>query len=248
MKTDPPPVRNPDAQLAAADIDTSRFDADTNNLGPRLGLAWSPQGRPLRRARRVGPVLRAHAVDHARHRALEQRRQHRVADVHRRRRADLSAEVRPDSGGRHRRAPEHLLHRQGLRERPADAGQRRGRVGGHARTRSLAVTYLFVDGSQLPRSIDRNLGTLGSRTFTVADTGATVLVSVLRCAGPAVREFPARHRVRVDRRVPLQRPDARAEPPASPAISSSAPPTRWARSRTRSPTRPRSSPATRATT
>src|SRR6185503_9582618 len=27
MKTDPPPVRNPDQQLAAADIDTSRLDA-----------------------------------------------------------------------------------------------------------------------------------------------------------------------------------------------------------------------------
>ena len=44
MKTDPPPVRNPDPQLAAADIDTARFDADTNNWGPRLGIAWSPQG------------------------------------------------------------------------------------------------------------------------------------------------------------------------------------------------------------
>ena len=42
MKTDPPPVQNPDAQLAAADIDTSRLDADTNNWGPRVGVAWSP--------------------------------------------------------------------------------------------------------------------------------------------------------------------------------------------------------------
>src|SRR6476660_2607391 len=44
MKTAPPLVRNPDAQLNAADIVTSRLDADTNNFGPRLGLAWSPQG------------------------------------------------------------------------------------------------------------------------------------------------------------------------------------------------------------
>jgi hypothetical protein len=41
------------------------------------------------------------------------------------------------------------------------------------RNTSLAVTYLFVDGSNLPRSIDRNLGSLGSRTFTVAGTGET---------------------------------------------------------------------------
>ena len=44
MKTAAPPVRNPDPQLAAAGIDTSRLDADTNNSGPRLGLAWSPAG------------------------------------------------------------------------------------------------------------------------------------------------------------------------------------------------------------
>jgi hypothetical protein len=35
------------------------------------------------------------------------------------------------------------------------------------------VTYLFVDGDQLPRSIDRNLGTLGQRTFTVTGSGQT---------------------------------------------------------------------------
>src|SRR4029453_5747365 len=29
------------------DIDTSRLDADTNNLGPRLGIAWSPVGKPF---------------------------------------------------------------------------------------------------------------------------------------------------------------------------------------------------------
>jgi hypothetical protein len=38
---------------------------------------------------------------------------------------------------------------------------------------SVVVTYLFVDGSDLPRSIDRNLGALGSRTFTVNASGET---------------------------------------------------------------------------
>jgi hypothetical protein len=36
------------------------------------------------------------------------------------------------------------------------------------------VTYLFVDGSSLPRSIDRNLGSLDSRNFVLADSGQTV--------------------------------------------------------------------------
>jgi hypothetical protein len=40
-----PPVRNPDPQLAAAGIDTSVLNTDTNNWGPRLGVAWAPLGR-----------------------------------------------------------------------------------------------------------------------------------------------------------------------------------------------------------
>ena len=44
MKTARRRCRNPDPQLAAAGIDTSRLDADTNNFGPRLGVAWSPLG------------------------------------------------------------------------------------------------------------------------------------------------------------------------------------------------------------
>ena len=39
-----PTVRNPDAQLAAAGIDTSFLPTDTNNSGPRLGFAWTPAG------------------------------------------------------------------------------------------------------------------------------------------------------------------------------------------------------------
>ena len=166
MKTDAPPVRNPDAQLAAADIDTSRLDADTNNWGPRLGVAWSPPSGTLRRARRLGTLLRADAVDHARHGPLEQRHQHRVADVHRRRGADLSrqrsARFRPR--GTAARPSIFYIDKDFANSRLMQANT--AVEWEFQRDTSLTVTYLFVDGANLPRSIDRNLGTASTRTFT----------------------------------------------------------------------------------
>jgi outer membrane receptor protein involved in Fe transport len=40
-----PQVRNPDAQLAAAGIDTSFIHVDKNNFGPRLGFSWTPDAK-----------------------------------------------------------------------------------------------------------------------------------------------------------------------------------------------------------
>lgn len=37
-----PPTKNPDAQLAAAGIDTGFMNIDKNNFGPRFGFAWKP--------------------------------------------------------------------------------------------------------------------------------------------------------------------------------------------------------------
>jgi outer membrane receptor protein involved in Fe transport len=45
-----PAVRNPDAQLLAAGIDTSVIHTDNNNFGPRLGLAWTPDKKVVVRA------------------------------------------------------------------------------------------------------------------------------------------------------------------------------------------------------
>jgi hypothetical protein len=45
-----PPVRNADPQLLAAGIDTSFLKTDHDNVGPRLGLAWTPTSRTVVRA------------------------------------------------------------------------------------------------------------------------------------------------------------------------------------------------------
>ena len=35
-------MKNPDPQLAAFGLDTSAWDNDTNNVGPRFGFAYKP--------------------------------------------------------------------------------------------------------------------------------------------------------------------------------------------------------------
>ncbi|HBL25296.1 MAG TPA: hypothetical protein DD490_00495, partial [Acidobacteria bacterium] len=45
-----PDVRNPDAQLAAAGIDTSYLKTDKDNVAPRLGLSWQPNEKTVVRA------------------------------------------------------------------------------------------------------------------------------------------------------------------------------------------------------
>ncbi len=42
-----PSVHNPDSQLAAAGIETDVIPEDTNNIGPRVGFAWTPRANTL---------------------------------------------------------------------------------------------------------------------------------------------------------------------------------------------------------
>jgi outer membrane receptor protein involved in Fe transport len=44
QKMEQPSVLNPDAQLQAAGYRTNHISVDTNNWGPRLGIAWTPMG------------------------------------------------------------------------------------------------------------------------------------------------------------------------------------------------------------
>jgi hypothetical protein len=40
-----PPVKNPSPELAAAGLDTSALGTDTRDVAPRIGVAWTPGGR-----------------------------------------------------------------------------------------------------------------------------------------------------------------------------------------------------------
>jgi outer membrane receptor protein involved in Fe transport len=172
MKTDAPPVRNPDAQLAAADIDTSRLDADTNNLGPRLGVAWAPLGRPF-------VVRGGWGLFYGRTPSIMLGTAHSNNGVN-----IVSLTFTGDqvptypqkfdtipTGGTAMRPSifyiDHAFANARLMQANAAVEWQL-----QAQT-TLTATYLFVDGDQLSRSIDRNIGTIGSRTFTLANSSTT---------------------------------------------------------------------------
>jgi hypothetical protein len=172
MKTDPPPVHNPDAQLAAADIDTSRLDADTNNWGPRLGLAWSPASGKY--AARGGWGLfygRTPSI------MLGTAHSNNGINIVSLTFTGDAVPTYPNAFGQ--------IPTVGTAARPSifyidrDFANSRVMQANVAfewevhRNTSLTVTYLFVDGADLPRSIDHNLGTASTRTFTVAGSGET---------------------------------------------------------------------------
>jgi outer membrane receptor protein involved in Fe transport len=172
MKTDAPPVRNPDAQLAAADIDTSRLDADTNNWGPRLGIAWSPLGS--RYAIRGGWGLFYGRTPSIMLGTAHSNNGINIVSL------TFTGDAVPTYPNNFGQIPSG-----GTAARPsifyidkdfANARLMQGNVAFEwelRRDTSVTVTYLFVDGTELPRSIDHNLGTLSTRTFTVSGSGET---------------------------------------------------------------------------
>jgi outer membrane receptor protein involved in Fe transport len=169
MKTAAPPVRNPDPQLAAAGIDTSQLDADANNWGPRLGLAWSPGGKYV--------VRGGWGLFYGRTPSIMLGTAHTNNGIN-----ILSLTFTGDTVPTYPQKFDQVPA-GGTAARPsifyidqdfANAQLMQANLAFEwefMRDTSLTVTYLFVDGNDLPRSIDRNIGTLGSRTFTVVNTG-----------------------------------------------------------------------------
>jgi len=172
MKTDPPPVRNPDAQLAAADIDTSRLDTDTNNWGPRLGVVWSPIGGKY-------AVRGGWGLFYGRTPSIMLGTAHSNNGIN-----IVSLTFTGDTVPTYPNSFSQIPT-LGTTARPnifyidrnfANSRLMQANVAFEwevRRNTSLTVTYLFVDGADLPRSIDRNLGSIATRLFSVAGSGET---------------------------------------------------------------------------
>ena len=241
---------NPDAQLAAAGIDTSFLNTDKNNSGPRLGVAWAPAGREVRRARRLRPVLRPHAVDHGR-----ARRTRTTASTCRRSRSP-AARCRPTrtsstslpTGVAAAAADDLRLRPRTTRTPQRAAGERRRRMRVAAERRRVSVNYLFVKGDRTCRARPTSTSARRSpRQLHRRRTGGTLPhYQFRRRSVHELRRASSRSRARAEST--LQRRDPRAATAASRRLPGAAWPTRSARSRTPCPTPPRSCPATRATT
>jgi hypothetical protein len=183
MNTDKPPIRNPDAQLAAADIDTSRFEADTNNFGPRLGVAWAPAGRKY-------VVRGGWGIFYGRTPSIM------LGTAHTNNGINIVALTFTGYAVPAYPAKFGSIPQGGAAAVPTifyiDSNFANARLI-QANTAfewevlphtTVTVTYLFVDGASLPRSIDRNLGALGSQAYTVAGTGQTLMYHRFAAAKP----------------------------------------------------------------
>jgi hypothetical protein len=186
-----PEVRNPDALLAAAGIDTSALNTDTNNFGPRLGLAWAPVGRRY-------VVRGGYGLFYGRTPSIM------VGTAHSNN--GINVQTITFRGANGDPVPTYPNRFQSIPSgvtlpRPTiftfDEDYQNARVQ-QASTgfewewmpnTSLAVNYLFVKADHLPRSTDINIGAPSPITLTLADAAGTPTGTVMHyrfAAGPLV--------------------------------------------------------------
>ncbi|MEO6221880.1 MAG: hypothetical protein ABIP90_01420, partial [Vicinamibacterales bacterium] len=161
-----PTVRNPDAQLAIAGIDTSFLPTDKNNLGPRLGLAWAPKARPL--------VVRAgYGVFYGRTPSIMVGTAHSNNGINTRTITFTGASM-PTYPAVFTTLPTGAaLPKPTIFNFSRDYGNPRvqqSSIGAEyeiATGTSVTVTYLHVSGTDLPRSTDLNIGSSSTTTYSV---------------------------------------------------------------------------------
>jgi outer membrane receptor protein involved in Fe transport len=165
-----PQVQNPDPQLTAANIDTSFLPTDTNNWGPRLGLAWSPSGGKY--------VARGgYGVFYGRTPSIMVGTAHSNNGINVQT-ITFTGSLVPTYPSVYPSLPTGITlprptifsfdrNYQNARVQQASAGFEYQVM---AQT-SVAINYLYVKGDNLPRSTDINVGGQTATVYTVAGTG-----------------------------------------------------------------------------
>jgi hypothetical protein len=165
-----PQVRNPDPQLAAAGIDTSHLNTDTNNWGPRLGVAWAPSGRAY--------VVRAgYGLFYGRTPSIMVGTAHSNNGINVQTITFTGAQVPtyPNTlpaipTGVSLPKPTIFAFDNGY-QNPRLQQASTGFDYALGPATSLSVNYLFVHGDQLSRSTDINIGASSPFVFVVPSTG-----------------------------------------------------------------------------
>ena len=163
-----PQVQNPDPQLLNAGIDTGKLNTDTNNLGPRLGVAWSPSGKRY-------VVRGGYGIFYGRTPSIMVGTAHSNNGINVQTitfRGDLvptyPATLPGIPTGVALPKPTIFVfdpNYQNARVQQASTGV--DFALGNAT--SISISYLFVHGDQLPRSTDINIGASSPITFTTDD-------------------------------------------------------------------------------
>ena len=168
-----PEVRNPDAQLLAAGIDTSRLNMDRNNFGPRIGLAWSPGTK--RYVARAG-----YGIFYGRTPSIMVGTAHSNNGINVQTITFTGALVPTypatfsaiPAGATLPKPTIFIFDREYQNPRVQQAST--GLEYAIDQRTSLSVNYLFVHGDQLSRSTDINIGAATPVNFTIAESGQVV--------------------------------------------------------------------------
>jgi outer membrane receptor protein involved in Fe transport len=183
-----PQVRNPDAELAAAGIDTSFLNTDKNNVGPRLGFAWTPNKETVVRAGyglfygRTPSIMVGTAHSNNGINVISLRLPPDQLPTWP---ANLSAPPAGLAGGK----PNIFFFDpdyQNPEVHQASAGIER-QIG---RDLAVSVSYLFVAGRKLQRTRDFNIGTPAPTDIPILGGGAVTVDQF-----PLVRPFTSFNRI-----------------------------------------------------
>lgn len=190
-----PSVQNPDPQLLAAGLDTSRIHQDGNNIGPRLGFAWTPGGD----ARTV--VRGGYGVFYGRTPAIMvgtgfSQNGIQVLSI------NFPTALMPVYPGRYDTLPAALAslpqnifvfapNFQSPRVNQSSIGIERALTN----DLSFGVSYQYVTGSSLPRTVDANIGASSIVTTPIFDVNNNQIGTVDHKVYSSTRPFSAFNRV-----------------------------------------------------